>query len=41
MTEAITAACKKLIGSYNLAIMNVEEPETMYLVKNSGEMAIG
>jgi glucosamine 6-phosphate synthetase-like amidotransferase/phosphosugar isomerase protein len=30
-----------LIGSYNLAILHLSEPNAIYLVKNSGDMAIG
>lgn len=38
--EAIKETCSKLIGSYNLAIIYLEEPDAVYLIKNSGSMAL-
>eukprot|EP00347_Sterkiella_histriomuscorum_P001487 403371846 len=38
--EALEQTCKKLIGSYNLAVIHVGDPNKIYLVKNSGELGI-
>ena len=32
--------CLKLIGSYNIALIYIEEPHSIYAVKNSGDLTI-
>ncbi len=32
---------KKLMGTWKLAVMSMEKPDHLYLVKNSGEILIG
>jgi glucosamine--fructose-6-phosphate aminotransferase (isomerizing) len=39
--DAITEVMKKLRGSYALAIINKEEPELIYVVKNKSPLLIG
>ncbi len=38
--KSIENTCKKLVGTYNLAVINKEEPECMYLAKNTGDISI-
>ena len=32
---------RKLMGTWKLAVMSLEKPDKLYLVKNSGEIIIG
>jgi glucosamine 6-phosphate synthetase-like amidotransferase/phosphosugar isomerase protein len=32
---------KKLMGTWKLAVMSIEKPDHIYVVKNSGEIIIG
>jgi hypothetical protein len=32
---------QKLLGTYRLAIVQINEPDVVYFVKNSGDFAIG
>ena len=38
--DAIKETCMNLIGSYNIVLIYIKDPNSIYMVKNSGDLAI-
>jgi glucosamine--fructose-6-phosphate aminotransferase (isomerizing) len=40
IVDSIKKTCLKLIGSYNIALIYIADPDAIYAIRNSGELSI-
>lgn len=40
IVEAIKEACLKIVGTYNIALIYIEDPKAVYAIKNAGEFVV-